>query len=366
MPIRAFTENDTNAVNALWQSVWWPQRSRAGWRWLMENPVLKEAPAPVGWVLIDAVGDVKGFLGALVQKFWLRDEVHYGLTGHSLVVSPEARGSSRHLLHTLLSEPGFFTCYTLNANALAHRLYWRYGFKPCPAETSELKLSWVLDPLTCFEGRLLRWAVNDRPFLARRVGERLLPGKIWKRERVEFASGVRPLHPADPGYERFWRAFRGQGRLVADRSPGIQRWRMKDPDLTIAPVMLAYAPGRADGEIGAYATAIFAKGNSIEPLVLEIIDLVALDDAPEGIPALMEALMQVGRAHGAAKVRLSMVNRTLLAQLGSYADTARREGGWNHAQAIPRHGGPDINLWQPTPYDGDLSISLRPPPRRAA
>lgn len=363
MPIRVFTENDINAVNDLWQSVWWPKRSRAGWRWLMENPVLKDAPAPVGWVLTDAMGVVRGFLGALVQKFWLRDEAHYGLTGHSLVVAPEARGSSRHLLHTLLSEPGFFTCYTLNANALAYRLYWKYGFKPCPVETAELKLSWVLDPLICLEGRLLRWAVSDHPSLARRVGERLLPGKVWKKERVSFENGVRPLHPSDPAYAVFWQAIRAQGRLVADRSPQVQRWRMKDPDLTIPQVMLAYAP---EDEVTAYATAIFAKGNSIEPLVLEIIDLVALDDAPEGVPALMEALIKIARAHGAAKVRLSMVNAQLLSQLGEYAQTARREGGWNHAQIIPRQGGPDINLWQPTPYDGDLNISLRPPPKRVA
>lgn len=360
MTVREIRPADHDGVNALWESVWWPTRSAAGWRWLEANPVLTERAAPQGWVMADEQGAIKVVLGAVAQRFWHGDYCLYGLTGHSLVVSPDMRGASRHMLNRIMAEPGFFACYTLNANVLSHRIYGRFGFVSHPPATAHIKLAWMIDPVACLIGNALRHGLEPHPKLARRVGERLLPARLWQEKPLALPAGVSLLTNFDAAYDRFWQTLKGEGRLIADRSPEIQRWRLSDPDQNLRPLTFKY---ERNGEIAGYACALFAKENPIEPVVLEIIDLMALADAPEAVPALMAALMTTARAHGAAKLRLAMINPRLLEQLGAYARSARHEGGWAHAHIHLATGAPDIGGWMPTPFDGDRFMSLRTPPK---
>jgi hypothetical protein len=108
--------------------------------------------------------------------------------------------------------------------------------------------------------------------------------------------------------------------------------------------------------------AMMAKANSIDPPVLEILDLMALRDEPRAIPALMQALLANARSLGAAKVRIQVVNETLLRQLGSLAASARREGGWGHCHVRFEPGIEGFETWAPTPFDGDYQVCLRPVP----
>jgi len=360
MTVREIGVADHGGINALWESVWWPARSEAGWRWLEANPVLRERAAPQGWVLTDAQGGIKVVLGAVAQRFWRGDYCFYGLTGHSLVVSPDRRGASRHMIDRIIRQSGFFACYTLNANILSHRLYGRFGFVSHPPATAHVRLAWVIDPAACLIGNALRHVLARRPALARRAGERLMPRRLWRESALVLPAGVSPLTGFDQAYDRFWQNLKGEGRLIADRGPEIQRWRLGDPDQNLRPLTFKY---ERNGEIAGYACAMFAKENPIEPLVLEIIDLAALAGAPEAIPALMAALLAAARTRGAAKLRLAMVSPRLLEQLGAYARTARREGGWTHAHVHLSADAPDIADWAPTPFDGDLFMSLRTPPR---
>ena len=359
MAVREIEPADHDGVNALWKSVWWPTRSEAGWGWLHANPVLKDRQAPQGWVYEDEQGEVKVVLGAMAQRFWLGDNCFYGLTGHSLVVSPEMRGASRHMIKRILAHAGFFACYTLNANILSHKLYGRFGFIAHPAATAHIKLAWVINPFTCLMSHALRRGLEPHPKLARSIGERLLPSRLWREKPAALPAGVTQLTDFGDTYDRFWRKLRSEGRLMADRSAEIQRWRLGDPDQNLRPLIFKY---EHDGEICGYGCAMFAKENPIEPLVLEIIDLVALADAPQAVPALMTALIAAARARGAAKLRLTMVNPYLLDQLGPYARSARREGGWAHAHIHLTAQAPDINGWMPTPFDGDLFMTTRTPP----
>jgi hypothetical protein len=141
----------------------------------------------------------------------------------------------------------------------------------------------------------------------------------------------------------------------------VLRWRLADPDLTVPPLLLAH---RRNGAVTGYAMAQMAKANSLEPPVLEIIDLEALADDSEAIPTLMDGLKQAARAMGAAKLRLQTVTPQGLTRLGRHADVTRQEGGWGHCHVRFAEGGPDPALWSPTPYDGDYAVCLRPVPLR--
>ncbi len=359
--IRPVQEGDTAHLMALHASVGWPRRSEAGWRWLINHPARLEAGAPAGWLLIDANGTPRGHTGNFVQTFWRGDTILHGTSGYSILVEPAARGRSPMLLKPFAEQPGVFARYTFNANPKSSPLFQRYGLTAWPTTTHALKLAWRLDTLTCGAGRIWReidsrapqWVDPDHEwFLNRRLAH---PGPLVLPADVRVLCDL-----ADhSSFTAFWTALRGEGRLIADRSPATLRWRLSDPDQTIAPLLLAFHRGT---EIRGYAMAMMAKANSIDPPVLEILDLMALRDEPRAIPALMQALLANARSLGAAKVRIQVVNETLLRQLGSLAASARREGGWGHCHVRFEPGIEGFETWAPTPFDGDYQVCLRPVP----
>lgn len=368
--VRPIQPSDHGDMNRLHRGVGWPHRSEAGWNWLANNPARLETTAPAGWLLETKDGEACGFVGNFVQRFHHGGRVVHGATGFSIIVQPRAQGSSRMLLTAFISQPEMFALYTFNANPLSSPLYQRYGMQAWPLETHDLKLSWRVDALACAGGRLWREIDRRAPRLVDPSNERLLNARLQTPAVLTLPQGVALLSDlADQSrYADFWQALKAEGRLIADRSPASLRWRLSDPDLTLRPLLLAYNRGRS---IRGYAMAMMSKGNPIEPPMLEILDLMALADEPDAIPALMQALLDNARSLGAAKLRIQTVNPELLGRLGTYAETARREGGWGHCHSRFAADAPGLETWAPTPFDGDYGLCLRPVPvslleRRAA
>lgn len=368
--VRPIEANDHGAINGLHRSVGWPSRSEAGWDWLAGNPARLETRAPAGWLLVDENDDPCGFTGNFVQRFHHDDRILHGASGFSIIVTPRARGRSRKLLTTFAGQSEMFARYTFNANPTSSPLYKRYGMVAWPPQTHDVKLSWRVDALACAGGRLWREIDRHAPRLTEARAERLLNPRLHDPEALDLPAGVAVLTDLTDRsrFADFWEALKAEGRLIADRSPAMMRWRLADPDLTLRPVLLAFNRGKT---ISGYAMAMMSKGNPIEPPMLEIVDLMALEDEPRAIPALMQALLTNAHSLGAAKLRIQTVNPELLRRLGLLADTARREGGWGHCHVRFDPDAPGIDTWSPTPFDGDYGICLRPvpfvtPERRAA
>lgn len=360
--VRTIRDDDDKALNALHRSVGWPVRSAAGWQWLASNPARFEAEAPTGWLLHnDDDAEPCGMMGNFVQRFHRSDQTLFGATGFSIIVTPKARGQSRSLLRTFAEQPGVFARYTFNANPKSSPLYKRHGMIAWPPETHDLKLSWRVDNLACAGGRLWREIDKRAPRLIDPSHERLLNQRLGATENMTLPAGVAMLSDLAERsrYADFWAALKAEGRLIADRSPATMRWRLADPDLTLRPLLLAFNVGK---NITGFAMAVMAKGNPIEPPMLEILDLVALKHETRAIPALMEALLKNARMLGAAKVRVQAVNADLLRRLGPLGTSARREGGWGHCHVRFEPGTDGIETWMPTPFDGDFAICLRPVP----
>jgi hypothetical protein len=367
MPLRLFEPDDCPAVNALHRDVWWPERSAAGWDWLAANPARLDIGAPSGWVVPGQDGHAAAFMGNLIQRVWKDDRLHHVATGFSVIVPRALRGQSRVLIRAVLDQPHVTAGYTLNANPKSAPLYARHGMRAWPARIHALKLSWIVDPIDCLRGQLLREAVKRAPHLADPWRERFLRsdralGRVRPARFPSLVSVLTDLSDGSP-YDDFWRALKAEGRAVADRSPEILRWRIADPDQTEPPLLLAYT---RDGVVTGYAMAVLAKATPIDPVFLEILDLVALQDEPHAIPALMRALMDQARARGAAKVRLQVVNEELKRRLGAWALGARHEGGWGHGHIRFREEADpgDLATWSPTPFDGDHGVCQRPAPTR--
>lgn len=365
MSVRPFTFADIGAVNALHRSVGWPERSTAGWARLIDNPNGRHVGAPPGWVIDGVDGAPAAFVGNLVQSFRLGQGTLFGATGYSLIVTPELSGRSRSLIQAFRRQPGVFAWYALDANALSAPLYPRFGMQPWPPQVNGLKLSWITNPLACARGRLNRWISAGHPFMARALGEQMMDNRIFTRPHLRLPSGVAVLSDLRDRsrFADFWDALVQDGKLVVDRSPAAMRWRLADPDLTAQPLLLAFNRGAS---ITGFAMAMPTKPTSIEPPVLEIIDLIAVEEDADAIPALMQALIQTAPILGAAKVRLQTVSVPMLARLGHWAGKARREGGWGHCYAAFAPDGPNPDLWAPTPLDGDYAICVRQPPLKAS
>lgn len=364
MTIRPTSENDFPAIQALHRHVGWPERSLAGWRWLHDNPARVGTDAPAGWVVDGPDGTPAAHLGNLVQRFWLGDRLLHGATGFSIIVTGSVRGASQKILRAFARQPGMFAAYTFNANRVSQPLYARHDLRAWPEQTHALKLGWIVDPLPLALGRLYRTAYRLVPSLVSTWGERLMNSRLHAASRLALPTGVTVLSDFRDlsGYGEFWKTLRAEGRLLADRSPETIRWRLADPDLTAPPLVLAFNRGR---EITGYAMAMVAKANILEAPVLEILDIEALADDAEAIPALMQGLRAAARQMGAAKLRIQTVSPHLLKRLGKLGRQARREGGWGHCHVRFAPGGPDSALWSPTPYDGDYAMCLRPLPVRS-
>ena len=361
MTSRPITEADFPALQALHRHVGWPERSLAGWRWLHANPARLNTDAPAGWVVDGPDGRPAAHAGNLVQRFWLGDQEFHGATGFSIIVTPAARGASRSLLRAFVGQPDMFATWVFNANSTSKPLYARHDLQAWPEQTHSLKLSWIISPVPLALGRLYRAIYRRAPDFMSRWGERLMNGRLSTRPRLDLPQGVTVLGDFrdQSRYADFWKALRAEGRLLADRSPEVIRWRLADPDLTDPPLVLAFNRGAG---ITGYAMAMMAKANALDPPVLEILDLEALADDVTAIPALLDALKGAARRMGAAKLRIQTISPRLLERLGDQVRGTRREGGWGHCHARFAPDGPDPALWSPTPYDGDYAMCLRPTP----
>ncbi|WP_409019971.1 N-acetyltransferase [Brevundimonas vesicularis] len=356
------TPDDVPGVNRLHRNVWWPERSVEGWEWLARNPATVESKSPIGLILDDDQGQPAAFLGCFAQRFVEGDRVFYGATGFSFIVPRDVRGGTRHLIPAFLAQSQFVLHYTLNANALSSPIYKRFGLMAWPNETHDLKLSWITNPVVCGTARGLRQLVKFKPAAVNWLGESLMPwSSSLSPSRLGDGIVLVEDRSARSAYDRFWQNLRAEGRFMADRSPQMMEWRLADPD---QPRPLIHLARVQDGEVTGHALAMMAKYSSIEPPSLEIIDLAALAGHGSAVRDLAGALIRLAGPLGAAKVRLQVLGPQLLTDLGDLAGQARREGGYGHCHVGLVPGFEGHQSWQPTPFDGDFSICLRPLPRR--
>lgn len=363
--VRPFDLGDCDAVKGLCEWAWWYRRSPAGWRWLTDGAPgagFTEA-MPAGWVAETGAGEVRGFLGNFLQRFDYRGDTLIGASLHTLLVHPEVKGASRDFLRRFAAQDAAFVRYTFNANDRSAPIYRHFDMKPWPETLSRVKYIWRTDWPGVVSERALRWVHG----FTRPTGERFGDPRVWTGDIGRCEPGVTPVPLAqiDERFDRLWDRLRQDGRVLAWRDAATLRWRCADPDLTRAPLLLAY---ETDGRLDGYLLAFFSKGSEVERPALEIIDLIATEASEAtAIPALIRTLLGSARGLGAARVRLPFVSPRLDALLGAFQG-ARRVYDYDHCHLRWGEAAtPELrDAWYATPFDGDYSFCLRPPPLMAA
>lgn len=364
--IRTVEARDLAPINALLDRVWFPQKTAAGFDWLIrQNP--GQSGFPAGWVVQDGSGHVSAFLGNFVQKAWRQGTPYLIASGHSFVSAPDQGGRALSLLRTFLRQDAPVLLSGMNANPVRARIYTAMKLAVYP-ETGALKLSWITNPSLVALGSV-SWRVHE---LAGGQHMRRIPDIPRSAPGVDVilsrhAAGVQRIAaPAThAGLAAFDAQLRTGPRLFTERSPEALAWRLADPDQRVPPILLAYPQS---GPIRGLALFQFNKPSEAEPPYLDAVDLVTLEpDDGDAVQALMRAGLALARHGGAARLRLAMVAPTLLRQLGPLAQSARQsQSDAPHAfyKASAGMPAPVGEVWQPSPYDGDNGPSLRPLPIR--
>lgn len=352
--LRPVRPDDWRALNALHSWAWFPERSEAGWRWLLGM----SGPCP-GWVLEDADG-VCGFLGNLVQTY-VRDGLPArAATGYSLIVLPRARGGSRQLLDAFQAQPDVFAVSILNGNRRSAAIYRREGLAAFPPGWADVKIVWPLRPFTIAAERVA-WKVAG----PRRPDRELFNLDPCPRRIHLGDPRIVALHPATDGplLDRYWAALAARGGVLADRSAATLMNRFGDPDRTGDPVLLGWREGE---RLTATALAQLGKMSPLESPILDLIDLTWLEPGSRAGPvALVARMKEVALDLGASRLRLPLATPALAAVARQVRGALIRR---HHVHAHARLHAPEVATgWAVTPYDGDCGFSLRPkPPGRPA
>lgn len=364
--VRPIRMEDAEDISALLDWAWFPHRSEAGWRWLCRTPRSMAARAiPTGYVVEDGDGRAAGVFGLFVQDYSSRQGPLVGGTGHTLIVHPRIRGASAALIDAVLDQPNLFGVTVLHANDLAAPIYQRHGMVPYPADTHQMSLVWLTDPIAVLAERAARVAKAKLDRDERPTQERFLPDRVFQTDLLHLSETVRALRPSDLDYriDAFSEALSAEGRLMARRDAAAFRWRFANPDRTRDPILLAWMDGDS---VGALLMAEVTKITQVDAPTLEIIDLVALADCSgHAIPSLVSCLVRNAARLGCARVRLPVVTRELEGQLASVPGMHRRHGH-DHGLAWIRPGNETLTTdWRLTPYDGEFGLCFRSPPRPA-
>jgi len=358
---RPFTLDDAAGVNALHAQIHWPVPSAAQWEWLAAHPAHRGGQ-PIGWV-IDNNGRIDGFIGCQRRHVFHRRQRLILGSIHSVIVAPYARGSTRTLLDTVAAEPDLAATVILNANRIGSPVYSHRGYAPLAGPSHDVRISWILAPTITLMSRLMRQSLERWPGMVNVFGERFSPraSTLFNPRLIHWPKGVHLIEDLsdNSAYGQFWRDLLAEPRMVSDRSPALMRWFCQQPDRMRPPLMLGYHDDRG---LAAYALAQISKTGPVDVAVLEILDMVALDRAPDtALPALIKAIKTAAYKMEAAKVRLPVVNAELMRRLGSLARSAHREGAWGHG-FIKAGDAALFDSWSPTAFDGSDGFTLRQPP----
>lgn len=332
------------------------------WR---DNPALPHCPhrLPIGWVL-EADGQVVGFLGNIASLYHFRGKKLLAVTGHGLVVEPA---------HRMIS-------FTLNS------AFYRQPFVDLYLTTTAIevvgKIAKVFksSPLPQLDYDVLFWVLRSRPF-AQEVINKLQLGPAVSRVAGAVASlavgtdkalrrrwprphasslAVRQIAVAEIGddFQTLWEAkLQEAPRLLADRSPATLRWHCQTPDdKGTTGVFCCYS----NEELLGY---VVVRSDPAQTLGLRrsfVADVIAKNDDPATLNALFVAAYRHAKHVGSHILEILGFPPSVRA-IGSQSHPYLRK--YPSCPFYYKAADPSLHktlaepsLWYASPFDGDTTL----------
>lgn len=340
-----------------------PEQWAELWR---TNPVLRDHPSlPMGWVL-DAGGDVVGYLGSVPLRYRLDRRPLLAAAARGFAVDAAQRQHSLHLAAAFFSQKDVELFLNTTANAAAGSVFQLCKAEHVPQPNADQAFFWITNARR-FAASVLRkrGASSSAAALgAPLLGAALRFESAFRRRGPQRAAVECRVHPriaeniaAD--LEALWRRVLDARPtvLLADRSPQTMRWHFeRSSDAHRQPRFIS---AHRDGTLAGYAVVVRADAPDIGLRRLRIADLLAERDDPQTIDALCAAafaearrssdVLEVTGFSGGVMSR-AVEGRAMQRALPSWPYWYKARSRDLHARLR------DGEAWYAGPYDGDATL----------
>jgi hypothetical protein len=318
----------------------------------------------MGWVL-EAAGNIVGYLGNIPQIFHLRDRDLIAAATRDFAVAPAFRGHSVKLAAAFCQQKNVDILIDTTATEVAGRIFRLFRALPVPQRDYDKVLFVVLDApaflSACFrKGRYGRALSLLGSYLLAPV----LRAEIVLRRRGVFRSSkmmnLETLDPCDlgPEFDDLWiRKISERKRLLSYRTAEFLRWHFGPPRVRDSvKVVCCRRPGKVVG----YVAVAREEVKDIGLIRSKIVDVFVEKDDPEIIDQLFSAGLELARAQGSHVLELFGFPKETRGRFISGNPYCRRFPSWPYFyKAMDRGIQTDLEnegLWYASPFDGDASL----------
>ena len=339
-------------------------RSYTDWSALWtSNPAFSgRSSAPVGWVLEDARGVIRGYVGNLPLEYRLRGKTIRAATPYSWVVDAGYRSHSVTLLHRFLKQPGvdLFVCTT--PNEAAGSVMQALRFRRAPSGYWDRTGFWITGHLG-FAQSILRTAPVRLPaMLAYPLGAALSVADALRRQ-----PGGRPTSDTafeicphfDARFDEFWKELQNQNqtRLLAVRNRSALEWHFRATGRRDDVRILAAAK---QNRLVAYAVFDRQDNPELGLRRMRLVDFQAFSGYEELLRPALAWMLRYGRGQRIHVVENAGCWLDRLRVPGTGAWYRRRLRCWLfYYLTYNRELGDELRqpeTWMPSLFDGDSSI----------
>ncbi len=304
--LREATFGDFQQVMKLRRDAGWPVDSLENWEriWL-RNPALElmgTKPA-IGWVL-EADGNVVGYLGNIPIVYYYGDRTLIALTGSGLVAEPFYRFSTFSLNAAFYGQKIGDFFLTTTAVESVGRIARAFKSLPLPQADYDTVLFWVLDSRAFAESVVKKLGIKASLSAVSRKLASLALGtdKTIRRRRPHgFVSrlAIKEISVSDVGeeFDVLWvKKLAERPRLLADRRSSTLRWHFGGSGSDESTRVLCCYDG---GELVGYSIVRHEPANINRALRRSIIaDIVAKQDSPDVLQSLWVSAYEQAKGGG--------------------------------------------------------------------
>jgi len=364
--LRVARFSDFEKVYALNRKLGLGPDSAQNWKRLWsENPSIVGGPAPVvGWVL-EAAGDIVGFLGSIPVDYEYAGTVLRAAVACRRAVEPSYRPFSHLLITSFFRQKGADLFLNTTATVAAGKMMLAFKASPLPQKDYGKVLFWVIDRRQFSKSVFRRMGISPALTAAGSglaslgvSADMLIRGRTPRSRAGNFKIIETGIEGIGDKFERFWAAKSTEtSRLRAKRTAAIVRWHFDPPNTRqITRVVGCYA---ADRLVGYGITRHYTA--SKDGLRRSIIaDLMMEGDDPGIGQQLLTGMYQSAKHAGSHVLEVMGFPKEIREMFCTQNPYSRNYPGcpffYKASDRVLHERLADEDAWYACPFDGDGTI----------